>query len=212
MFADPMVFKAWQTGLFASAGLIMAIGTQNAFLLSKALRRQHPIGIAAICAVIDASLITLGVLGLGALVKQSPMLLEATKWFGGLFLICYGLFALCRAFKSQVMTVEDAKPSSFKLVFWATLAVSLLNPHVYLDTVLLIGSIGGQFEGAARTAFIIGASTASMLWFFSLAWGAQRLTPLFAKPIAWRCLDILVCLIMWALAYQLLTGKLTSGL
>ena len=161
MFGDPLVFKAWQTGLFASSGLIMAIGTQNAFVLSQALRRQHPLSIAALCAFIDATLITLGVMGLGALVKQSPLLLEATKWFGGIFLAGYGLFALCRAFKDNVMTVQETKPSSLKLVLLATLAVSLLNPHVYLDTVLLIGSIGGQFEGAAQAGFIIGACTAS---------------------------------------------------
>ncbi|WP_019531582.1 LysE/ArgO family amino acid transporter [Dasania marina] len=200
MLLDPILLNAWQTGLLTSAGLIIAIGSQNAFVLSYALRRQHAIGIASVCAAIDTLLITVGVLGMGLLMQSHPFFLKGALWFGICFLVGYGALALWRALSPHTLKVQERPPITFNAAILATLAISLLNPHVYLDTVMLIGSVGGQFQGLAQTSFIVGAAMASIIWFFSLAWGAQFLAPLFASSWSWRVLDLSVCVFMWWVA------------
>lgn len=208
MLNHPELFSAWQTGLLTSAGLIIAIGSQNAFVLSYALRRQHAVSIAAVCAAIDTLLIIVGVMGMGLLIKQHPQLLKVTLWFGISFLVAYGFMALRRACSAQALSTEDRPTISLKAALLTTLAISLLNPHVYLDTVILIGSIGGQFQGAAQTSFMVGAAMASIIWFFSLALGAHFLAPLFTHSLAWRVLDGTVCLFMWWVAAGLWNHEL----
>jgi L-lysine exporter family protein LysE/ArgO len=195
---------AFQTGLFTSAGLIIAIGNQNAFVLSQGLRRQHGTAIAALCATIDLVLIIAGVLGMGVIIQQHPLMMQIALWGGALFLGGYGLKALLSAFSPEVLNPETGTVMTLKTALLTTFAVSLLNPHVYLDTVILLGSIGGQFDQRGQLGFIAGAVSASVTWFFSLALGARVLTPLFKKPVAWRVLDLVVCGFMWSVAATLI--------
>ena len=194
---------AFQTGMFTGAGLIMAIGNQNAFVLSQGLRRQHGAAIAALCACIDLVLIIAGVLGMGLVIQQHPLIMQVALWGGAFFLGGYGLKALLSAFSPAVLAVDGSYVMTLKTALLTTLAVSLLNPHVYLDTVMLLGSIGGQLDPEGQLGFIAGAGSASLAWFFSLALGARVLTPLFKKPTAWRVLDLVVCGFMWSVAATL---------
>ncbi|MGO1120221.1 LysE/ArgO family amino acid transporter [Rhodovibrionaceae bacterium A322] len=199
-------------GFATGAGLIIAIGAQNAFLLAKALRRQHPMIVAGICAFADAVLLTAGIGGAGLLISQSPILSQVAAWGGAVFLLWYGLLAARRAIHPGKLTAANdaaARQSLWDVVL-ATLAVTLLNPHVYLDTVVLVGSIGGRYPVDGRFWFGLGAVTASFVWFFSLAIGGRWLAPLFEKPAAWRFLEGLVCLVMWAVALSLIHSALTG--
>ncbi len=204
LFLSAPFFK----GLFTGAGLIMAIGAQNAFVLTQGLRRQHHWSIAGLCSLIDAVLIVLGVAGMGVLISQSPLFLNLATWGGALFLLWYGSNALRSAFKDQTLQTQESKVSSLSTALLTTLALSLLNPHVYLDTVVLLGSIGGHYPSDQRFWFAAGAVLASFCWFFSLSLGSRWLIPLFQKPIAWRILDGIVCLIMWGLAANLIRNAL----
>lgn len=199
---------AFGQGLGLGAGLIIAIGAQNAFVLRQGLERQQVLLTALVCALCDAALITLGVAGFGGLVSSSATLSMVATWGGALFLIVYGFQAFRSAFKARGLEVQDGKTLSRREAVMATLAVSLLNPHVYLDTVVLLGSIGGQFEGSARVLFGVGAVTASSVWFFSLAYGATRLGPLFRRPSSWRVLDVLIGVVMWSIAASLVRDAL----
>ncbi len=195
-------------GIGIGGGLIIAIGAQNAFVLSQGVRRNFPIQTAAVCSLCDATLILLGVTGVGSLVATNPILIQFASWFGALFLICYG----ARSFRSAIQggsldASAEAIPSRRKLLL-ATLALTLLNPHVYLDTIVLVGGFSGQLSQTERYLFGAGAMTASVIWFFSLSLGAVLLAPLFRKPIAWRLLDGFVCLTMWGIAISLLWPKL----
>ncbi len=192
------------TGLATSAGLIMAIGAQNAFVLSQGVRREYHWPIAGVCGLLDAVLIMLGIAGMGVLISDSPQLLMLLTWGGAMFLLWYGAKALRSAFNTEKLEVQQAGPSSLRTALLTTLALSLLNPHVYLDTVVLLGSIGGRYPEQGRYWFGAGASLFSFIWFFSLSLGARWLAPLFQKPIAWRVLDGLVCLMMWTLAALLI--------
>lgn len=203
------MLPAFKTGLFTSAGLIIAIGNQNAFVLSQGLKKQHGTAIAGLCACIDLILIMAGVFGMGLLLQQHPALMSAALWGGALFLAAYGLRALLSALKTSTMAVNEAEGISLRTALLTTLAVSLLNPHVYIDTVMLLGSIGGRYEPDGQLGFIAGAGTASIAWFFSLALGARLLAPLFQKPVAWRVLDLLVCAFMWTVAWALLQQGLS---
>jgi L-lysine exporter family protein LysE/ArgO len=194
---------AFLKGLGIGASLIVAIGAQNAFVLRQGLLRQYVLTCALICTLCDMVLIYCGVAGMGLLISRSPQLLSFAKWVGAAFLLAYGARSARAAFKSGGLAVkEEALPSHAAIVISA-FSFSLLNPHVYLDTVVLLGAIGGQQVGAGRTAFAVGAMTASTLWFFSLGYGARVLAPLFARPIAWRVLDGLIALVMWAIAASL---------
>ena len=193
-------------GLGVGASLIIAIGSQNAFVLSNALRRQHALAIALVCIVIDAALIIAGVFGLGTLIKQAPFMLTFMTYFGALFLLVYGSLAFYRAWRPEGLTAGKVKTMSLQAAIMTTAALSLLNPHVYLDTVILLGSIGGQLPGNQPGWFALGACVASMLWFLTLVWGGKVLAPWFASASSWRKLDILVGITMWVIAFLLLQG------
>lgn len=193
-------------GLGTSAGLIVAIGAQNAFVLTQGLRRQYHWPVAGICSFFDALFITIGVAGVGALVSESEFWLNIARWGGAAFLLWYGLQALRSALKDNSLKSSEQSIGSLRNAILTTLAITLLNPHVYLDTVVLIGSIGGQFDPEVRGWFTAGAISFSFIWFFSISMGAKWLAPLFKKPMAWRILDASVCLVMWGIALSLLTA------
>lgn len=191
-------------GFGMGAGLIVAIGAQNAFVLSSSLRNQHVVVVAALCILIDAALIVAGVWGLGALLQQFPALLEIATWGGVLFLCVYGFLAFRRALHPSQLHANSSTAPTIKAAVLTTLALSLLNPHVYLDTVILLGSIGGQLPKPQPAWFALGAALASLTWFSLLAWGGRRLAPWFANPHSWRVLDLLVGVTMWVIALSLL--------
>jgi len=190
-------------GFLASLGLIIAIGTQNAFVLSQGLTRQFNLLIATICCTTDALLITAGVLGMGLLITENPVLLLVAAVGGGLFLTAYSLRALHSAFYSGALEASERALPNVKAAIITTYAITLLNPHVYLDTVVLIGSIGGRYPADQQSWFILGATLASVTWFYSLSIGARYLGPLFKSPKAWRILDLSVSLMMGILAFGL---------
>jgi L-lysine exporter family protein LysE/ArgO len=197
------MWHSYFNGMLVTIGLIMAIGAQNAFVLAQSLRREHHLSVAALCVLCDALLVTLGVFGLATLLTQSPLLLAVARWGGAAFLLIYGSQALLRALRPQALNqTEQSGPRSRRAVLLSALAVTLLNPHVYLDTVLLIGSLGAQ--QAAPSAYALGAASASLLWFFTLAIGAAWLAPWLARPATWRILDLAVATMMFAVASQLI--------
>lgn len=199
------MWQSYLNGLLIAAGLILAIGAQNAYVLAQSLRREHHLLVATLCVLCDAALVAAGVFGLASLLLQSPLLLAVTRWGGAAFLLWYGARALMRALRPQGLTEDGAAPPrSRQAVLMTALAVTLLNPHVYLDTVLLIGSLGAQ--QAEPAAYAAGAASASLLWFFSLALGAAWLAPWLARPATWRVLDILVAGMMFTVAGQLILG------
>lgn len=189
-------------------GLIIAIGAQNAFVLSQGLQNRYPILVAFVCSIVDVLLITMGIAGMGALISGNALLLETATWGGALFLAIYGLQALRRVLRPQALQTTSTDKGSAKTATMAALAVSLLNPHVYLDTVVLLGGIGGQYSEAGKFWFGIGATLASLSWFFSLSLGAQWLAPILRKPFAWRILDASICLIMWGIATTLVMSAI----
>ena len=197
--------SAFIQGFGLGASLIIAIGSQNAYVLRQGLKRQHVLLICLLCALSDALLITVGVAGLGALVSGSEILLTLVRILGALFLSAYSLKAGFAAFKGEYQTpgVGTSEHGSVKTVVFTTLAFTFLNPHVYLDTVVLLGSFAGQFASDARTFFGIGAVAASFVWFFVLGYGASWLAPMFQRAQAWRLLDAIISLIMLSLAISL---------
>lgn len=199
-------------GFATSAALIIAIGAQNAFVLQQGLRRSYLFVSALTCALCDAVLISLGVGGFGAVIAATPWLTRLATWGGALFLLLYGWRSFRSALQSNALTVRgDLARLSLRATVLGLLAVSLLNPHALLDTVVLIGSVGAQYPAPQRAAFALGAMLASLTWFFSLAYGAARLAPLFQKPLAWRVLDLTVGCLMWSIAASLIRTGL-SGL
>jgi L-lysine exporter family protein LysE/ArgO len=202
---------AFLAGFSIAAPLIVAIGAQNVFVLRQGLRREHVGAVVATCALIDALLMTVGVSGLAAAFGANRMALNAVALAGAIFLAVYGAAAARRAFKNQSMQINATGHSmTLQSALLQTLALSLLNPHVYLDTVLLVGAVGAQQPAPLRPAFLFGSASASVLWFCGLGFGARWLTPLFAQPRAWRFLDAFVALTMWALAAMLLRGVFLS--
>lgn len=191
-------------GFLLGGGLIVAIGAQNAFVLRLGLLRQHVFAVCLLCALSDAVLIVLGIAGLGHLVQNSPLLLSVATYGGALFLFAYGVLAFRRALSPDAMQMAQQSGMSLRVALSTALAFTFLNPHVYLDTVVLLGSISAQYAGDARAAFGAGAVMASFVWFFGLGYGARLLAPLFARPGAWQILDILIGCVMWALALTLL--------
>ncbi len=193
-------------GLGLGASLIIAIGAQNAFVLRQGLRREQAVLVAAICAGCDALLITLGTAGVGSVFAHLPWLARLASWLGAAFLFFYGFTAFRRALRPAVL--ETSALATRGSVVAATLSVSLLNPHVYLDTVVLVGGISAQYPAFPRLFFALGAVLASFLWFFSLALGAASLAPLFRRPQAWRILDCGVGAVMWVIALGLIRSRL----
>ena len=194
-------------GFGTGGGLIVAIGAQNAFVLSQGVRRNHHLIIALICIVCDAVFITAGVAGFGGAVSNNPALLRCVTWGGAGFLVFYGLGSLRSAMRGGSMDTGDKTVRTLGAAIITTLAVTLLNPHFYLDTVFLLGSVSSQFYGDSRLYFWIGAVSASTLWFLSLSLGGQMLAPLFQKKISWRILDSLVCATMWTIAVSLILHR-----
>lgn len=191
-------------GLGFGLSLIVAIGAQNAYVLRQGLRKEHVFVIVAICAVSDALLIALGVAGLGAIIQQLEWLLLLIELVGGLFLCTYGVMAAKRAWKPEVLTTDTGgKAVSLKVAAGTALALTYLNPHVYLDTVLLLGSIAGTYE-ANRWWFAAGAMLGSVIWFSTLGFGARLLDPVFKRPSAWRVLDAIIAVVMFTLGMSLL--------
>lgn len=191
------------TGLGSAASLIVAIGAQNAFVLRQGLRREHVLPIVVICVVSDALLIAAGVAGIGVLVKNAPIALEIVRWAGFAFLLGYAVFAARRALKPESLTTSGAVAGSLAATVGTCLAITWLNPHVYLDTVLLLGSLSASHGDPGRWVFGAGAATASLLWFGLLGFGARFAAPVFAKPIAWRILDGGIAVLMVVLAILL---------
>ncbi|QCK85458.1 amino acid transporter [Phreatobacter aquaticus] len=198
------MMQAGATGFLVGLGLIVAIGAQNAFVLRQGLLRQHVGLVTTICALSDAALILVGVAGLGTIVQASPLLLALATWGGALFLAAYGFMAARRAFSTGGLEASgNGALTDARHAVAATLAFTFLNPHVYLDTVVLVGSLSAHHQGSARAAFAIGAMSASAAWFYGLGYGARWLAPLFARPVAWRILDALIAIVMLTIAANL---------
>lgn len=204
-------------GLGLGLSLIVAIGAQNLFVLRQGLRREHVLPVAAVCALSDAALIVLGVSGIGLALQAVPWLVEVIRWAGAVFLVGYGLLAARRAWRpsgqglragadadaaASTGTAALATRTRLTPVLATCLALTWLNPHVYLDTVFLLGSVAST-HGDGRWAFAGGAMAASLLWFFALAYGARYLGRWLATPRAWRILDALIAVVMIAIAVSL---------
>lgn len=191
-------------GFGTGGGLIVAIGAQNAFVLTQSLLRNRILLIILICALSDMLLIALGLTGMGAVLQQSRTLVLWATGAGALFLFWYGLRAFRSAWNSGGLEPSDRVRMGLGATLAATFAVTYLNPHVYVDTVLLLGSIGGRYPLDERLLFGAGAATASSLWFLTLGLGGPLLLPLFRHPRAWMVLDVLVGLVMWSVAGTLI--------
>lgn len=193
-------------GFSLGASLIIAIGSQNAFVLRQGLRKEHVFTICAICFLCDAALVFLGAGGFGALVSSSEILLLSARWGGAFFLLWYGLRSFRSAFQGKALNVgsQEKPATSLTYAVATTFALTLLNPHVYLDTVILLGSIAGQLPARERAEFAVGAGCASLIWFYGIGYGARILSPIFRKQIAWRILDVLIGLVMWGIASSLI--------
>jgi L-lysine exporter family protein LysE/ArgO len=193
------------TGFALQASLIVALGAQNAFVLRQGLLRQHVGTVVLFCAVADALLMAAGVLGVGRALAASPALARAMTLLGAAFLAAYGVRALWRALRPGTLQAADAGAGlSRQSALAQAAAFTLLNPHVYLDTVLLFGTVGAQHVPATRPAFLAGGCGASALWFVLLGYGARALAPWLARPAAWRALDVIVGITMLLLAAMLL--------
>jgi L-lysine exporter family protein LysE/ArgO len=192
---------AFAQGFALSAGLIVAIGAQNVFVLTQGARRHRPWLVAGVCTACDALLIAAGVGGVGGLAAGSPLVSGMLGLAGAAFLAVYGLRALKSALRGESMGLdEDAERPGLRAILLMAVGVSLLNPHALLDTVVLIGGLASRLDAGARLFFGLGAATASACWFYSLSLGGRVLAPLLRRPGAWRVLDALVCLTMWSLA------------
>jgi L-lysine exporter family protein LysE/ArgO len=191
------------TGFGAGASLIIAIGAQNAFVLRQGIRREHVLPIVLVCAVSDILLILAGVAGIGAIIAAAPIVLDIVRWAGAAFLIGYAFVAAKRAVSPQSLTTTPEKSTSLRAAILTVLALTWLNPHVYLDTVVLLGSIANAQGPDTRWIFALGACLASACWFAALGFGARILAPLFARPGAWRVLDAFIALVMLTLAIAL---------
>ncbi|MEV4155594.1 LysE/ArgO family amino acid transporter [Nocardia salmonicida] len=192
------------SGLGFGLSLIVAIGAQNAFVLRQGVRGQHVLPVIAVCAVSDIVLIGAGVAGFGTVVESFPAVLTVARYAGAAFLVGYALSAARRALGSSSLIAEAAGASvAVGASVLTCLALTWLNPHVYLDTLVLLGSFASTYATPDRWFLAGGAMLASVLWFAALGYGARRLGPLFARPIAWRVLDSLIAVVMLALALGL---------
>ena len=201
-----MVILPLFSGLSAGLSLIVAIGAQNAFVLRQGIQRSHVVMVVAVCAVSDLVLILLGVAGIGVLLDRAPAALVAIRWVGAAFLLVYGALAAWRAVRGEQMENPVDKPAGGRAAVLGTcLAFTWLNPHVYLDTVLLLGSLAAAQGEAGRWWFAAGAGLASIAWFTALGAGARFLTSLFRRRMAWRVLDAGIAVVMVTLAVLLLT-------
>ncbi len=205
MSSIPDAMTAATTGFALGLGLILAIGAQNAFVLRQGLRREHVLAVVMTCAVSDAVLIATGVAGFGWLATEVPWLRPVMTWGGAAFLVVYGALSFRAALMPGALRAAGEGGGTLRGAVLTCLALTWLNPHVYLDTVVLLGSVSAQYRGQGL-AFGGGAVTASFVFFFSLGYGARLLAPVFARPMAWRVLDVGVGVVMWAIAAKLLLG------
>ncbi|WP_353471809.1 LysE/ArgO family amino acid transporter [Salipiger sp. H15] len=198
--------QAAVAGFALGLSLIVAIGAQNVFVLRQGLRREHVLPVVLVCAISDAVLIAAGVAGFGMLAAQLPGLETVMRWLGAGFLAWYGARALRSAVRGgEALRAGDAAGQvSLRRALLTCLALTWLNPHVYLDTVMLLGAISAQYD--SRALFGLGAAAASGVFFFALGYGARLLGPVFARPVAWRVLDLGIGLTMWLIAAKLLLG------
>jgi L-lysine exporter family protein LysE/ArgO len=197
---------AFLPGFFTGLSLIIAIGAQNAFVIRQGLTKRYVFTVVAICTVIDASLIALGIGGLGAAIAGLPWLLEVIRWFGVAYLTWFGIKSLISATKTQTMDAAGVESKSAGKVITTVLAMSLLNPHVYLDTVIFVGGVGNTF-GENRWFFAYGAMLASLVWFTSIGYGAKAASRFMSKPVFWKVLDGIIAVIMFTLAITLVFFK-----
>ena len=200
--------QVFMQGLGLGASLIMPIGAQNAHVIRTGIRGRHVALTVAACVIVDISLIALGMSGFGALVESSPALLAACRWGGAAFLLWYGLRCLASSWRGGAAPAlpHDAQSGGARKALAAVLAMSLLNPHVYLDTVVLLGAVGSSLALEHRNAFTLGAMAASLLWFTGLALLARRFSSLLGRPAVWRGVEALTGVVMLALAWMLLRG------
>ncbi len=196
-------------GFLTGLSLIIAIGAQNAFVLRMGLSRSYVTLIVAICALSDVALIALGVGGLGGVIRSAPSLLQFFRWVGVAYLSYFAATSLRRAFHPGTLEPAGSRPLSRRTTISTTLALTFLNPHVYLDTVLLLGSLSNQY-GSLRWTFAIGASIASLVWFSSLGFGARLASRLMSRPLTWRILDSVIGVVMLLIAFRLATTRLAS--
>jgi L-lysine exporter family protein LysE/ArgO len=209
---NPQAWAAAATGAALGLGLIVAIGAQNAFVLRQGLRREHVGAIVAFCALADAALMVAGVAGLAGVLGRNPLLATVLTAGGALFLLVYGVRALQRSrHPAALLAAEGPAAISLQSALAQTAAFTFLNPHVYLDTVLLVGSVGAQYRDGLQWWFAAGAALSSLLWFTSLGYGARLLAPVFARPRAWQWLDAVIGLVMLVLAVLLATRLFTGG-
>jgi L-lysine exporter family protein LysE/ArgO len=192
-------------GFVASFTLIAAIGAQNAFVLRQGIRREHVLPVVALCTVSDIALIAAGIAGVGALIGAHPGALNVAKFGGAAFLVGYGLLAARRAWRPSALTPSESAPARLIDVLLTCAALTFLNPHVYLDTVVLLGALANE-QRDERWLFGVGAVTASAVWFVSLVWGARRVAGLFAAPVTWRILDGLIAVTMLTLGVSLIVA------
>lgn len=207
------LFSAAIAGVALGGSLIIAIGAQNAFVLRQGVARDHVLAVVATCVLCDWTLIVLGGVGFGTLVAAFPALTAVAAWGGAAFLVFYGALSFRAALHPGSLgrgRTGHAMLPSTRAAIVATLAVSLLNPHVYLDTVVLLGGVAAQYEGALRAAFVAGACVASLAWFAALGFGARLLSPLFERPATWRVLDVAIGVIMWWIAAVLAWGQIAG--
>lgn len=186
------------------AGLIIAIGAQNVFVITQGIRKQYHWLIALICSISDTLLIFIGAAGVGTFIAENQTLQAGAAWTGALFLLWYGFRALMNATATRSLDVEAFGDSSLRTLIATVLALTFLNPHVYIDTMVLLGSIGGQYQSNERYLFALGASVSSFCWFFSLSYGGALLAPVFRKSVSWKVLNVLVWITMWSIAAQLI--------
>ena len=205
----------WLAGFTVCLSLIISIGAQNLYVLRQAVRGEHTRACVAWCVTSDAILMGLGVAGMAQLLSSQPDVALWLGWGGVLFMLGYGCLALWRMCTAPDASVaadsSQVAPRGLLGVISALAVITLLNPHVYLDTVVLVGSIGARQEGAAKWWFVVGAACASLVWFAALSFAAQRMRSLFAKPIAWRVLDGLTGVMMLVLAYWVWQGLPSAG-
>ena len=203
---EPVVSSAL-AGFAASVVLIVAIGAQNAFVLRQGLRREHVLPVVLICALSDLALILAGIAGLGAVVTAQPTAVVVVRWVGAAFLLGYAGLAATRALRPTGLTPAGRAPATLRATLLTCLALTYLNPHVYLDTVLLLGSVANQQAQDLRWWFGTGAIAASLAWFSALGFGARALRPFFARAASWRILDGLVAVVMLTLGIRLAVGS-----
>lgn len=197
------MLPALLAGALTGLSLIVVIGAQNAYVLRQGIRRSHVAAVVAICAVSDLALILAGVAGIGAIVDRAAWLIDVVTWLGVAFLVWYGVLSIRRSMRPEVLRSQGAADERLRAVVLQVLALTWLNPHVYLDTVVLLGSIAQSHGPIGRWWFGAGASLGSIAWFSALGFGATRLAPLLARPRAWQVLDLLIGIVMFVIAASL---------